>query len=133
VSRLGSIEPALTRDVEDWEVLLALNRRGDVDGFITNDSGMLLLPTEMVALSKTGLSLVITEEVGHNSVRATGLIRANLETIAGRVNQTPQIFRLKPSQMQSEHPKTLVTKYADRARIPVGDVIAAELNRMGLA
>ncbi len=43
VSRLTDVDPGLTRNREDWQVIVALARRGDVDGLITNDSRMLLL------------------------------------------------------------------------------------------
>lgn len=44
VSPLTAIDPDLTHDHDDWEVLRALHRRGVVEGFITNDAGILLLP-----------------------------------------------------------------------------------------
>lgn len=41
---LAAIDPALTRDTEDWQVLLALHKHAEHwDGLITTDSGMLLL------------------------------------------------------------------------------------------
>jgi hypothetical protein len=133
VSNLASIDSSLVKNKEDWEVLLALSRRGDVDGFITNDSAMLRLATEMVALTRTTLTLVVVEGAGHNPVRALGLVMAHLETIAGRLSQSSQIIRLKPIQWKPESPHGLVANIARQTGSPMGDILNAELSRMGLS
>ena len=48
VSRLAEIDRELIRGYEDWEVLLALAGRSNVEGFATNDTRMLSLPREMM-------------------------------------------------------------------------------------
>ena len=89
IRRLSDHAPDLVEAVDDWEVLVDLDKRGGVDGFITNDASMLVQPTEMVALSKTHLALVITEGVGHEPIRATGLVMVHLEEIARRIGCAP--------------------------------------------
>ncbi len=41
LSRLSDIDPTLTRDYDDWEVIRTLGRQAGIDAFITNDSHML--------------------------------------------------------------------------------------------
>jgi hypothetical protein len=84
LSPLACIDPALTHDDDDWEVIRALGRRPGVDALITDDSHMLNLPTETVSLHDSGLILVVTDGVGHNPVRATGLLMVHLPKIARR-------------------------------------------------
>jgi hypothetical protein len=51
---LLEIDSALTRDTEDWQILLALHKhREHWDGLITTDSAMLLLAKEMAVLCQT--------------------------------------------------------------------------------
>ncbi len=89
LSPLATLHPELTRDHDDWEILRALYQRGDVHGSITKDADILLLGREMVALSRSTLTLVITDGVGHNALRATGLIMVHLQEIARRISGRP--------------------------------------------
>ena len=89
INRLSDIDAELTHDHDDWEVFRALDKRGDVDGFVTNDAKLLNLPTEMLAVHTTSLALVITESVGDQPIRATGLLMVHLETIA---DEKPVVF-----------------------------------------
>ncbi len=41
---LAKIDKRLAESVDDWRILLSLHQRGDCDGLITTDSGMLSLP-----------------------------------------------------------------------------------------
>ena len=59
VSRLADVNADLVAGREDWEILLSLGSRGDVDGFITNDAAMVRLESAMVALHATRLVLVV--------------------------------------------------------------------------
>jgi len=93
---LIEVNPALIRDHDDWEILADLHRRG-LDGFITSDSSMLRLPKELSALIQTGLTLVVTEGVGHDSIEATGLLLMHLRHIAHQTHKgTAQLWRLRP-------------------------------------
>jgi len=100
---LKDIAPQLVDEPDDWRILLQLAARGDVDGYITNDAAMLELPEEMVALSRTMLTLVVTMGVGHNPVRATGLLMTYLPEIAKRtLYRSPRrstIYRLSAAQL----------------------------------
>jgi len=93
---LHQVNPALIRDHEDWEILADLYRRG-LDGFVTSDSSMLQLPKELAVLVQTGLTLVVTEGVGHDSIEATGLLLLHLRHIAHQTRKgTAQLWRLRP-------------------------------------
>jgi hypothetical protein len=69
---LSHYDSRLIENHEDWQVLRELDRRGDVDGYITNDAKMLDLSTEMVALSFSRLILIATDGVGSDPLAATG-------------------------------------------------------------
>ena len=94
VTPLFQYDPELTRDHQDWEVLAELHVRGDVNGFITNDGSMLAQVKEMVTLRRTQLTLVVSGQVGHLSIIATGLVMVYLGQIAKNVSRRPQIYSL---------------------------------------
>ena len=103
---LSAIDPALTRDTEDWQVLLALHKHAEHwDGLITTDSGMLLLPKEMAVLCQTNLTLVVAEGVGHDPVKATGLVLAHLPGICEKTDpEVPQLWVLRAATQPHEKP-----------------------------
>jgi hypothetical protein len=114
-------------------VLLALHRRGNVNGFITNDDGILQLPREMVVLMRTTLCMVITKGVGHAPVRATGLLMTHLEEIVKRIDGKPQIYILRGSQLQSITPGSQINKIAIRVGLSPNDIISREDASMGFS
>ncbi len=133
LSALMAIDPDLTHEHEDWEVLRALHRRGDVDGFITNDAGILLLPREMVMLSQTQLTLIVTDGLGHDPLGATGLLMLHLPQIARQNHPTPRIYRLRRPPLQVTRVRPVVDSLAARERIPAPDLVKrelAEINRI---
>ncbi len=127
LTRLATIEPTLVRDHEDWEILYALDRQGDVDGFITNDANMLELPREMVMLQRTRLVLVVTAGVGHNPLRATGLNMVHLQEIARRINERPRIYLLRPRSLSPLAPGAQINKLAARENLPPNQLISREV------
>ncbi len=127
VSPLKTIDPGLTRNHDDWEVLRAFHRRGDVDGFITNDAAILLLPREMVMLSQTQLTLVVTDGLGHDPLGATGLLMLHLPQIARQAHPPPRIYRLRRPQLQVTQVRPIIDSLAGRERIPRHDLISREL------
>lgn len=129
---LPTIEPDLVRDHEDWEILYRLNQRGDVHGFVSNDSGMLNLPREMIVLQSTGLALVITDGVGHNPIRATGLLMVHLDEIARRITGRPQLFVLKPGNLVPTNLAKLTNTLADREGIAPPELIRRERDAVRL-
>jgi hypothetical protein len=133
VSRLSDIDPELTHDQEDWEVLRALHGRADVDGFITNDAKMLNLPTEMLALHTTSLTLVITDGVGDQPIRATGLIMVHLETIVSQMGKKPRIWILKPSPITAKRPWDYLNRIAKYRNVAIDVVVEEERVRVGVA
>lgn len=103
---LLQIDPALTRDTEDWQILLALHRHSEHwDGLITTDSAMLLLAKEMAVLCQTKLTLVVAEGAGHDPVKATGLVLAHLPGICAKTDpDVPQLWVLRAATQASEQP-----------------------------
>lgn len=129
VTGLSTLAPQLTTNYEDWEVLLELSKLGSVDGFITNDAAMLQQATEMVALSRTRLTLVVTDGVGHDAMRATGLVMVHLRQIASQVGQS-RIFVLRPSALRPDTPGQQINKIASNLRTPPNQLISAELPKI---
>jgi hypothetical protein len=132
VSRLLDIDPELTHDHDDWEVFLALGQRGGVDGFITDDAKLLNLPAEMVALHTTSLALVVTDGVGHQPIRATGLLMVHLETISNQLTGKPRICVLRPVNPQQTRPWDNLNRIADRRSISVNTLVDEERHRIGI-
>jgi hypothetical protein len=103
LSALKDFAPRLVDEPDDWRILLALAAMGDVDGYITNDPDLLDGTEELVALTRTRLALVMTAGVGHNPLRASGLLMTYLSEIAKQVqHQTPRravIFRLSAARL----------------------------------
>jgi hypothetical protein len=131
LSRLRDIDARLTRDFEDWQVLLALHQRGDVDAFVTQDAAMLSLPTEMVVLSKCGLCLVVTKDTGHSPLRALGLLMAGLETAVRRIeNERPAVLVLSTS-VKSETADSRINGMAGHSGLAPPELIEREMTRVG--
>jgi hypothetical protein len=127
ISRLSSIEPDLVAGHDDWEILLRLDRLDDVDGFITNDDRLLQLPREMYVLSGSRPTVVVTVGVGHDPVRATGLM-VSLGQIAKHVAGGPQIFVLKAPDLGRVRtdPAERLTTISRHRNVPRQELVAAE-------
>jgi hypothetical protein len=130
ITRLPDHAPDLVQNVDDWEVFLGLSKRGDVDGFITNDANILLQATEMVALTRTRLTLVITDGVGHEPLRATGLVMLHLEEVVRRMDGTAQVFVIRPGPIGQRSPNREINRIAQFHNQSPGDLFASELLRI---
>ena len=128
IRSLASVDRRLIRDHDDWEILRTLGERGDIDGYITNDARMLTLSREMVAMTDINLTLVITDGVGHDKVRATALVMLHLVPIASQVTSKPQIFRLRPAELRTFRldPHAMVNAIAQRQGLNPADLIQQE-------
>ncbi|MGH2352646.1 MAG: hypothetical protein ACRDJN_13655 [Chloroflexota bacterium] len=82
----------------------------------------------MLALSRTRLTLVVAAGVGHDPIRATGLVMVSLGQIARQVAGAPQIFVLKPPELGRHRtdPAAQLTKIAQHRNVPRHELIAAE-------
>jgi hypothetical protein len=130
-TRLLDHAPDLTRDVEDWQVLIELSRRGGCDGFITNDRHILTQAPEMYALSRTHLALAATQGVGHEPFRATGLVLLHIEEVAKRLDGKPHTFVLRPNAgMEQKDPYDHLNRIAKLHNVHPAEVIAAERSRI---
>lgn len=137
---IQKIDPGFP-DLDDWQVLLALHHhRRAWDGLVTVDANMLALPREMWVLMRTRLSLVVTEDAGHDPIRATGLLFVHLSSICRRTQPTrAQVWRLRAGERQPEDPMERMKSIADKRSITAGEAMAegelppAELKRDPLA
>ena len=138
LSALKDVAPHLIDEPDDWRVLLALAAMGDIDGYITNDADLLDGIEELVALSRTQLTLVVTAGVGHNPLRASGLLMAYLSEIAKQVlNQMPRravIFRLSAAPLGNFRltPGQRLDVLAARKRMSPQELIAETLRKIGM-
>ena len=134
LTRLSEYDRRLIRDHADWQVLTEIVRRGDADGFITNDGRMLNLAPEMVALSLSRLVLIVTDETGDDPLVATGLLMTHLVevTIRERENRGPRLYRLRRLDLghQSEPIQVVLRRLADRKYIHVDRMISEERRRI---
>ena len=135
LTRLADYDASLIQHYDDWQVLDALSRRGDVDGFITNDAKILHLAREMVVLSETHLTLVVTDRVGHDPIRATGLVMLYLGHIVHRLSHRPhrpQIFTLRPVDLgrYQSSPAEQINRLADHRNIAPPELIAREREQL---
>jgi hypothetical protein len=130
VAPLSRHDAALTAGFEDWQVIRRLGANLDVDGFITCDTDILNLPTEMVALNDTRLPLVVADGVGHNPVRATGLVMVHLHEVSKRFDGSPQVYVLRPSPLTTQRPGAYINKIAARHKIVPNEMISRERRAM---
>jgi hypothetical protein len=87
---LSVIDRRLPDMENDWEILLSLHHHAEPwDGLISTDTGMLDLPRELATLMQTRLTLVVCRAVGHDPIRATGLLLTHLSTICNDTNARP--------------------------------------------
>jgi hypothetical protein len=86
-------------NLDDWELLEELHRRGDASGLVTIDGRMLNQPKEMVALNRSRLTLIVTDGAGNNALRATGLLLVHLPAVLGHPAAPPRIFELRPGNL----------------------------------
>jgi hypothetical protein len=112
---LRDIDPLLTSDIEDWELLVALyHHERPWDGLITTDSRILNQAREMAVLRQTNLTLVVAEEAGHDPIRATGLLFTHLSWIAGRTTiQEAQVWQLRARNRPPADPWTYLERIAE--------------------
>lgn len=126
---LATAEPDLVAAHDDREVLLELERGGGYAGLVTNVSGMLELAAEMVLLARTNLLLVVTEQVGHNPIRATGLVMVHLEQIA-REGRRGEIYRVRPGGVRRTSANERVNVIARRQNLTPRELIRREIEAM---
>lgn len=132
-SLLGRVELVAIRDLDpayaelaDWELFVALHRRTDIDGLVTNDDALLSLPKEMTVLSQTHLTLVVAKGEGHSPIRAVGVLLCHLNHICEHSQpERAQIWRLSVKQKDAEIPHDYLEKIAERAKSTVKDIVAA--------
>lgn len=105
--------------VDDWEILRALHvDTRPWDGLITTDRHMLGLPKELAVLCQTKLSLVVAEAVGHDPIRATGLVLAHLGSICHDTNpDRAQVWTLRTVKKSPENPWDYMTRAAEQQQV----------------
>ncbi|HEV7808046.1 MAG TPA: hypothetical protein VGO80_19680 [Solirubrobacteraceae bacterium] len=114
--------------LDDWEVLHALHTDARAwDGLITTDAKMLSLPRELAVLCQTKLTLVAAEAVGHDPIKATGLVLAHITRICEQTRvDTAQVWRLRTSTKPAETPWDFLSRLAERRGRTAPDLYASE-------
>ena len=114
--------------LDDWEVLLALHAADEQwDGLITTDANMFSLPRELAVLCQTKLTLVVAEAVGHDPIKATGLVLAHVSRICEQTNpDRAQVWRLRTSTKPADDPWEFVRRVAERRGATANDLYASE-------
>jgi hypothetical protein len=112
---LRHIDPLLTEDIDDWQVLLALHHHERPwDGLIMNDSRILNSARELAVLRQTNMTLVVAEESGHDPIKATGLLFTHLAWIARQSTpERPQVWRLASRNRPPDDPWDYLERIAD--------------------
>jgi hypothetical protein len=91
-------DPRLSRDFEDWQVILGCSQSGAV-GFISTDAAMLDNPRVIAVVEDTNMTLVVCAAIGHDPIAATGLLLAHLPRVAKRHrSDRPQIWKIHPTE-----------------------------------
>ena len=114
--------------LDDWQVLLALHSdEATWDGLITTDANMLSLPRELAVLCQTKLTLVVAEAVGHDPIKATGLVLAHIGRICEQTRaDAAQVWRLSTSTKPAEDPWDFFTRLGERKGTSAQALYASE-------
>ncbi len=125
---VGVIDERLP-ELDDWELLLALHHDAEPwDGLVTTDDNMLNQPRELATLVQTKLTLVACRAVGHDPVRATGLLLTNISSICKQTTPLrPQVWRLGGGAHRApDDPWDYFTRAADKRNVTVGELRSEE-------
>lgn len=124
-------------EVDDWELLLALYHHPDPwDGLVSTDDKMLTLPRELATLMQTRLTLVVCRAVGHDPVRATGLLLTHLSSICSQTTpEAAQVWSLGGgARRPADNPWDYFMRAANKRNVTVGELRGEEwLSRAELA
>lgn len=114
--------------LDDWEVLQALHTDSRAwDGLITTDAKMLSLPRELAVLCQTKLTTDAAEAVGHDPIKATGLVLAHITRICEQTRMDiAQVWRLRTSTKPAEKPWDFLARVAKRRGSTPSDLYASE-------
>ena len=114
---IEQIDPGFAT-LDDWDVLLALHLLGGPAGLVTCDASMLDLPRAVAVLVQTKQALVVTEGVGHDPFRATGLLLTHLSSVCKRLKPgSGQVWRLSASEKRPDDPWKELTRLAGREKL----------------
>jgi len=86
----------------------------------------------MLALHTTSLTLVITDGVGDQPIRATGLVMVHLETIVSQMSKKPRIWVLRPSAISAKRSWDYLNRIAKNTHVGVDALSEEERQRLGL-
>lgn len=112
---VAEIGPAFAT-LDDWELFLALYRHeARWDGLITNDARLLSLPREMSVLSQTHLTLVVADGVGHDPIRAVGILLSHLKHVCHHSRpDRAQVWKLGARQKEPDDPFTYLETIGEK-------------------
>lgn len=93
-------ESRLSRDYEDWQVILGC-AQGGAEGYISDDDAMLDNPRVIAVVEQLKMTLVVCAEINHDPIAATGLLLAHLPRVAKRHRSNRvQIWKIHPTEQR---------------------------------
>jgi hypothetical protein len=120
---LSEIDPRLP-ELEDWQILVALRLHARPwAGLVTNDADFLTSPRELAALIQTGLAVVVADAVGHDPIKATGLLLTHLQAVCMRLERRrPQLWHLTTAERRPIDPKEVLAGVAKHRKRSVDEL-----------
>ena len=96
---LVEIDPALSRGYTDDALIRELAARG-VQGLLTCDDNMVYRTEVLEAIDDTNFSVVTFRRVGHDPVKASGLLLVHLSEVVKRYeHESPQIWQIGSAEV----------------------------------
>jgi hypothetical protein len=118
LTTIDSMDPAFGR-LPDWKLLIAFGE----DGLVTNDEDFVARPRELVTLEQTRLTAIVITGLGHDPVRALGLLLHKLPTVCGQMTKRRgQLWQLASGPIGPKSIHDLLGKIASRSDSTIQEV-----------
>lgn len=110
-------ERGMLARLPDWKLLIALYRAENISGLVSMDEDFKAKPKELVTLEQTKLSVVVVAGVGHDPVRAAGLVLHKLPQICGQHSpRRGQLWYLASGSPDARNIRKELARIADRRK-----------------
>jgi len=121
LTTIDSLDPVFAT-LPDWKLLIALHR-ADVDALVTNDEDFVCRPRELVTLEQTRLTAIVIAGLGHDPVRALGLLLHKLPSICGQMSdRRGQLWQLASGPIAPRKIHDLLGRIASRNSSTIEDI-----------
>jgi hypothetical protein len=93
------------------------------DALVTNDDDFVCRPRELVTLEQTRLTAIVIAGLGHDSVRALGLLLHKLPTICGQMTaKRGQLWQLASGPLSPRRIHDLLGRIASRSACTIEEL-----------